>query len=429
MNLKEKLRAKIEEQSALLKAATDEGRAFTAEEQEKFDTLEADIKALEKTIEAQQAAEKRAKTLETPADDVVVTFPKNKDEKKWKRGLGEFLQAVAKAYKPGGTIDNRLLTAPQAAASGMSGGIGADGGFMLDAELIEELQAGMLSEALVAPQIRMIQIGANSNSLKTWGADETSRADGSRWGGVQAYWAAEAATVTASKPKWRKLEIELEKLFAICYSTEELLQDATALRAIIQQAYSEEMAYKLDDAIINGSGVGQPTGILAGGALVVVDKEGGQAADTVVHENIQKMWNRMLARSRKNAIWYINQEIEPQLENMSLAIGTAGAISPLAKEFIERRTLYNRPVVAIEQCAKLGDQGDIILADPKQYIGIDKDRVQATESIHVRFLYDESCFRFIYRFNGAPYRNSAITPAKGNAGYTLSPFVTLAARA
>ena len=82
MNLKEKLRAKIEEQSALLKAAPDEGRAFTAEEPEKFDTLEADIKALEKTIEAQQAAEKRAKTLETPADDVVVTFPKNKDDKK-----------------------------------------------------------------------------------------------------------------------------------------------------------------------------------------------------------------------------------------------------------------------------------------------------------------------------------------------------------
>src|SRR5690606_31369276 len=126
----------------------------------------------------------------------------------------------------------------------------------------------------------------------------------------------------------------------ICYATDELLQDATALRAIVSQAYAEEMAYKLDDAIINGTGIGQPIGILTGASLISVTKETAQVADTVVHENIQKMWNRMVARSRKNAVWYINQELEPQLENMVLAIGTAGAVSPLAKEFMEKRTLY-----------------------------------------------------------------------------------------
>lgn len=396
---------------------------------EEIQGKQAEIKAVEVKIEAQKTIDAQAVLDNVPAGPIITpVVTASRDEKKWKGGLGEFLQAVAGAYKPGGQIDNRLLTTPQAAASGMSVGAGADGGFMLDAELIEDLQSGMLSEALVAPQIRMIPLGPNSNSLKTWGVDETSRADGSRWGGVQAYWAAEAATVTASKPKWRKVEIELEKLMAICYATDELLQDATALRAIISQAYAEEMAYKLDDAIINGTGIGQPIGILTGSSLISVTKETGQANDTVVHENIQKMWNRMVARSRKNAIWYINQEIEPQLENMVQAIGTAGSVSPLAKEFIERRTLYNRPVVAIESCAKIGDVGDIILADPKQYLGIDKDNVQATESIHVRFLYDESCFRFVYRFNGAPYRNSAITPAKGSSGYTLSSFVTLGAR-
>lgn len=422
----DKLQAKLATLLAEAKALNEKEDATLEEIQAK----QSEIKAIKAKIETQKEIDAQEAIDNTPVDTVITpVITGSRDEKKWKGGLGEYLQAVASAYKPGGQIDARLLTAPQAAASGMSVGIGADGGFMLDADLIEELQSGMLSEALVAPQIRMIPLGPNSNTLKTWGADETSRADGSRWGGVQAYWAAEAATVTATKPKWRKLEIELEKLMAICYATDELLQDATALRAIISQAYAEEMAYKLDDAIINGSGVGQPTGILTSGALIAVAKETGQVADTVVHENVQKMWNRMMARSRKNAIWYINQEIEPQLENMSLAIGTGGELSSLAKEFTERRTLYNRPVVAIEQAAKLGDQGDIILVDPKQYLGIDKENVQATESIHVRFLYDENCFRFIYRFNGAPYRNSAITPAKANSGYTLSSFVTLAARA
>ncbi len=423
IKLLKNLLAKLDALYAEAKALNEKPDATLEEIQAKQD----EIKVMKAKIEAQKELDAQAAIDNVPAEPVVtpvVTAPR--DEKKWKGGLGEFLQAVAGAFKPGGQIDNRLLI--KDAASGMSVGVGADGGFMLDAELIKDLQAGMLSEALVAPQIRMIPLGPNSNSLKTWGVDETSRADGSRWGGVQAYWAAEAATVTASKPKWRKLEIELEKLMAICYATDELLQDATALRAIISQAYAEEMAYKLDDAIINGTGIGQPIGILTGSSLISVTKETGQANDTVVHENIQKMWNRMVARGRKNAIWYINQEIEPQLENMVQAIGTAGSVSPLAKEFIERRTLYNRPVVAIESCAKIGDVGDIILADPKQYLGIDKDNVQATESIHVRFLYDESCFRFVYRFNGAPYRNSAITPTKGSSGYTLSSFVTLGAR-
>ena len=395
---------------------------------EQIQAKQDEIKVVKAKIEAQKELDAQAAALEVPAAPIVTpVVTENRDAKKWKGGLGEFLKAVATANSPGGQIDNRLLV--KDAATGMSVGVGADGGFMLDGDLIEELQTGMMSEAQIAPLIRMIPLGPNSNSLKTWGVDETSRADGSRWGGVQAYWAAEAATVTATKPKWRKLEIELEKLMAICYATDELLQDATALRAIVSQAYAEEMAYKLDDAIINGTGIGQPIGILTGASLISVTKETAQVADTVVHENIQKMWNRMVARSRKNAVWYINQELEPQLENMVLAIGTAGAVSPLAKEFMEKRTLYNRPVIAHESCAKPGDVGDIILADPKQYIGIDKENVQATESIHVRFLYDESCFRFIYRFNGAPYRNSAITPAKANSGYTLSSFVTLAARA
>ena len=421
--MKKKLQAMLDALYVEAKALNEKPDATLEEIQAKQE----EIKVLKAKIAIQEELDAQAATDNVPAEPVVtpvVTSPR--DAKKWKGGLGEFLQAVAGAFKPGGQIDNRLLI--KDAASGMSVGVGADGGFMLDAELIEDLQSGMLSEALVAPQIRMIPLGPNSNSLKTWGVDETSRADGSRWGGVQAYWAAEAETVTKSKPKWRKLEIELEKLMAICYATDELLQDATALRAIISQAYAEEMAYKLDDAIINGTGIGQPIGILTGSSLISVTKETGQANDTVVHENIQKMWNRMVARSRKNAIWYINQEIEPQLENMVQAIGTAGSVSPLAKEFIERRTLYNRPVVAIESCAKIGDAGDILLADPKQYLGIDKENVQATESIHVRFLYDENCFRFVYRFNGAPYRNSAITPAKGSSGYTLSSFVTLGAR-
>jgi HK97 family phage major capsid protein len=89
--------------------------------------------------------------------------------------------------------------------------------------------------------------------------------------------------------------------------------------------------------------------------------------------------------------------------------------------------MKGRPVITIEQCAALGDAGDIILADFGEYMLADKGGVQMASSMHVMFTTDEMVFRFIYRVDGQPIWNSALTPFKG-AG-TLSPFVTLAARA
>ena len=45
MNFREQLKAKIEAQAALVKAAKDSNRALSAEEQVSFDALEVEIKA------------------------------------------------------------------------------------------------------------------------------------------------------------------------------------------------------------------------------------------------------------------------------------------------------------------------------------------------------------------------------------------------
>lgn len=418
MKLKEMLKAKLDARAALVKTAIDEGRAMTAEEQKQYDDLGVEIKNIEATIKAE---EEQDKLQNTPVGPVIYATPKDPNEKKW-RGFGEFLMAVADAGRGRG-YDNRLFMN----ASGNNTGIGADGGFLIEKEFRTELLEAMREQSQIANRITMIPIGENSNGIKWADIDESSRADGSRHGGALAYWAAEAETVNASKIKIKKSEIELEKLMAFWYATDELLQDSTAMEALGKLEFANAMSFKVDDAIFGGSGKGLPLGMMKSGALITVEKENGQAADTILHENIQKMWNRLSVRSRRNAVWYINQEIEPQLENMVLTIGTAGQLSPLAKEYLERGTLKNRPVIAIEQAEKLGDKGDILLCDPTQYLGIDKNGIQGDVSIHVKFLYDESCFRFIYRFNGAPRKNTAVASYK-NSSFTTSPFVTLAAR-
>jgi len=142
------------------------------------------------------------------------------------------------------------------------------------------------------------------------------------------------------------------------------------------------------------------------------------------------MWSRCWAPSRKNAVWLINQDCEPQLNGMSIAVGTGGIPVYLPAGGLSQSpysTLFGRPVIPVEYCATVGDQGDIILADFTQYQAIDKGVLKTATSIHVRFDYNETAFRFVFRFDGQPSWKSALTPYKGSN--TLSPFVALANRA
>ena len=182
--------------------------------------------------------------------------------------------------------------------------------------------------------------------------------------------------------------------------------------------------FKIDDSILFGTGEGEPLGILNSGAAVTVAKDKDQT-DIITVNNLITMWNRLWARSRANAVWYINQELEPYL--YTLTVGDKPVYIP-AGGLSQKPygTLFGRPVVPLEQCSAAGEIGDIILADVGQYLLIDKGGMKAASSIHVRFLYDENVFRFIYRVDGKPIWNKPLKPFKGSA--SVSPFVVLEKR-
>jgi HK97 family phage major capsid protein len=150
----------------------------------------------------------------------------------------------------------------------------------------------------------------------------------------------------------------------------------------------------------------------------------------VVYENVLNMWSRMWARSRANAVWLVNQDVEPQLYTMALNVGTGGApvyLPAAGASAAPYATLFGRPVIHVEYCATMGTTGDILLMDFSQYALADKGGIQSAMSMHVNFLYDETVFRFVYRVDGQPLWNAALTPASGSAN-TLSPYVALATR-
>jgi HK97 family phage major capsid protein len=426
MNMKKILEMKAKREDARLKAmavlnkAEAEDRFLSEEEQKDIDKYEEEIRAWDESIgraEKLLAIEPEDRSTEKPE---VKPTPAKDTEKRFS-SFGEQLMAAYRAAMPGGKVDERLSTR---AASGLNETTPSDGGFLVQQDFVTELLKRTYETGILASKVKKIPISTNANGMKINAIDEDSRANGSRWGGVQTYWEGEADEITASKPKFRQMELSLKKLTGLCYATDELLQDAAALEAVIRQAFAEEFGFKIDDAILSGSGEGEPLGILNSGAIVTVAKEASQT-DTITVENLIKMWNRLRSRSRANAVWYINQELEPYL--YTLKIGDKPVYIP-AGGLSEKPygTLFGRPVVPIEQCSAAGEVGDIILADIGQYLLIDKGGIKSASSIHVRFLYDENVFRFIYRVDGKPIWTKPLTPYKGSA--TVSPFVTLAKR-
>jgi len=432
---KEDIRKLMKSADDIEARATSENRDLKAEEISMTNEILDKVEELEIKILAAERKESVAGRLEQPQSTKTVEGPKSKYEvgvdnrsKDRFSSLGQQISCIAKAGMPGGSIDPRLYNA----ASDLNETVSSEGGFLVQSDFTQELLKDVIETGILAPKCRKVTISGNANSTKINGVDETSRAS-SRYGGIISYWEGEADQMTATKPKFRQIELNLKKLTGLCYATDENLQDAAQLEGIIRESFNGEFGFQIDNGIVNGTGAGQFLGLLNAGSLVTVAKETGQKAATIMAENVIKMSSRIFAPSYQNSAWYINQNTLPQLYTMSIAVGTGGQLvftPPGGLSGAPYGTLLGRPVIPIEQCKTLGTVGDIILADlSKGYILAEKGGIQAAMSIHVRFEYAESLFRFILRMDGQPVRETTLTPANGGATSTLSHFVALATRA
>lgn len=368
--------------------------------------------------------------------------------------FGEFLMSVKNAAM--GQVDKRLLpirsTNPEEAGFSLNGAMGDDfvggmtksayakqiglgesggaiGGFLVDTDRAGGIMQRVYNTGDLLRRVDMVGISANANGMVFNAVAETSRADGQRQGGILAYWTAEAGTKVASHPTFRQIELRLHKCVGLVYATDELLQDASALESWIMRNLPDELRFVVEDAIFTGTGVGMPLGIMPSAALITQAAVAGQAAATIVGQNIMDMWSRLYPPSQRNAVWYIDQSCLPELYNMAMGVGTGGVAlyqPPGGLSQSPYATLMGRPVITTEYQVALGTTGDIALFDLSEYQMIEKGGIQTASSIHVQFLTDETIFRFVYRVDGQPKWNAQLTPNSG--GPTTSPFVVLATR-
>lgn len=336
------------------------------------------------------------------------------------RSLGEFVSTAYRRQMHG--VEDQRLAIGAAATTYGSEGSAADGGFLVPPQFSSEVWRHSLEEEAFLPMTDGQPIAGNS---MTYPKDETTP-----WGtdGVRAYWEAEAAAATQTKPKGEVNTLRMHKLMALIPVTDELQADAPALGGYIAGKAAESIRWKTNLALFEGTGVGQPEGVFTAAARVDVAKEGSQAADTVLAANVAKMYARQLHPSR--AVWLIQPQVMPQI--MTMTIGDQPIWTPPSQGFQNAPMgfLLGRPIYSTEVCKALGDVGDIGFIDWRSVRSITKaGGIETATSMHVYFDQGMNAYRFTFRVDAKPAAKAAVASKNGGAGGSRSPFVFLADRA
>jgi len=325
---------------------------------------------------------------------------------------GEFFRAVKTAGLYPSREDPRLRSAK---ATGMSEGVPADGGYLIP----QAMSAGILDRMYDTNSIlsRISKDSVSGNNMSYNGVDESTHV-GSMYGGITGYWVGEGVAPTATKPKFYQVDLKLKEVAALCYATNEQLEDTPALASWLNRTVPNVLRFQVEDAIIEGDGVGKPLGIMNSPALVTTLRV---THTTFVLADVLTMYSRRWT-GVNDYIWLVNPDFTPLLNAMTAATAPV-YMPPGGLSARPYGTLMGYPVIESEYAQTAYDTGDILLASLSQYQAIDKaGGVQGASSIHVAFTTRETAFLFTYRIAGAPMWNTALTPLHGTN--TVSPFVT-----
>lgn len=320
---------------------------------------------------------------------------------------------------------------------------GANGGFLLDQELI----AGVWDKAraIDGPLARCLFLTTTKNSA-TWPAfRETSRASGSRLGGMTARWQGrtddQSLDAFASRPALNANVFRPRRvlIFSEPFSND-LLADAPLVERMMEYAARLEINYAVVDSMINGDGATRPQGVLGAPSTITLGSRA--SAGTIGAADVDGMWSRLWGFCRRNAVWICNDDTLLKIDqaattsgwppNMYMPQGYGGNPFPLLK---------GRPLLPVEQCAPLGASGDLILGDWSQYALVARivdstgapdltvsyggvgAFIEQTSSDQFYFDTDSYVFRFKLRIDGQTLWRSPVLIADGSQ--TAGPFVVL----
>lgn len=411
----------------LVEKADAEGREFTDAEETEYAAIEDDIEQANSDIAREEkAAERRrqmaAVTIGGGGTGQNAVHDENPELTGGFADIGEFAVAVhgaVNAGRLGGSIDSRLVAA---GPTGSHMGGSADGeGYMLPPQYrdaVWELVTGFdeFGPLIDEEPTDKREVKLNADETTPWGTS-----------GIQSYWRAEGTPMDPSKLAGQERNVPLHELYTLALATEELLEDAPRLNNRLGRKAAQAIAWRKNQAIVEGTGAGMPLGWTKGKSQLIVPKEAGQGANTLVAKNVINMFARLLRIPGDKPFWLINQDVLPEL--MVMTIGDKPVwMPPNGLVDAPGGFLLGLPIRFSEFAETLGAKGDVQLISPKGYYGARRSSgMKYATSIHLYFDYNMQAFRWVFRYGGQPHLSKPVAPNKGTA--TKSHFVALEERA
>lgn len=328
----------------------------------------------------------------------------------------EDYEDLLKAIKSG--FDPRLKS--------LAGGVGAEGGFLLPEQFAEKLLDQALEAEIVRPRAMVFGLSAGKGRTMKIPAFEDLNHATSGVGGVQAKWTSEKAEKDETDPKFRMLELKVNKLICYSKSSDELIQESgIPLSTVIGTAFKNSIIFYGDYAYLQGTGAGQPLGVLNSPALLTQAKESGQTASTINYDNIVGIFSKLAPSSFKSAVWVASISCLPEMMKLSIEVGLAGEHVRILQEQNGKFYLLGKEILFTEKVPALGSAGCLGLYDFGAYGILLKEGITLESSIHEGFRSDLTSWRMILSVDGQPTIANPLTCLDGTT--IVSPFVCLGA--
>ena len=272
----------------------DKNGNLSAEDEETYSRMEAEIEELTNSIERQQRAERREQELSKPVNSPITGKPyKDEPQGEVKKGRAsdEYKKAMLTALRSNFRQVSNVLQE----------GVDADGGYLVPEEYDHRL-IDVLTEENIMRGI--------ATKITTSGEHKINIAATK----PAAAWIEEGEALSFGDATFDQKILDAHKLHVAIKITEELLYDnAFGLENYIITEFGKALANAEEDAFLNGDGVGKPTGIF--------DKtKGGESIGTLSaalkSDDILDLIYKLKRPYRKNASFIMNDATLAQIRKL-----------------------------------------------------------------------------------------------------------------
>lgn len=269
---------------AFVESKRDKDGLLSKEDAETYSKMEEKIKNYSKEIERMEEMERMENELNKPINSPIVSKPLKADNEKEKTGRAsnEYRKAMLNALRSNFRQVSNILQE----------GVDADGGYLVpdeyDTRLIQKLEESNIVRGL-------------ATTIKTSGEHKINIASTT----PAAAWIEEGGALTFGDAAFEQKILDAHKLHVAVKVTEELLYDnAFGLENFLIDSFGKAIGNAEENAFLNGTGTGQPTGIFAtdgGGTYITAKSTGADAIIELVY-SLKRPY-------RKNAAFIMNDKM------------------------------------------------------------------------------------------------------------------------